>query len=126
MIKGLRALVLAAVVFCFPVIASGAIFTEGVQTNPSSNTILADTQALADGGLKNIKILLASTVDARMALQIRNATNTGNIHQFLFTCGAFQTTLLDFGRINIQPNQRFRIIVNPGITGNVQATIILR
>ncbi len=43
----IRILLLAAILVCLPLsVEAGSVFTTGIQTNPASNTVLADTLAI--------------------------------------------------------------------------------
>jgi hypothetical protein len=61
-------------------------FSAGVQVNPATDAILADTGALPDTGHGAIKIVLGATVIAVCSIEHRNAANNANLHSQAIAC----------------------------------------
>lgn len=102
--------------------------SEQEKTNPASGTVLADTGQLAAGEYK-ARIYYSKndgTSNMRLAIEHRDAPNTGNVLQFLVLQSASDVT--DFGVFEmtrtIALNERFRVeVLDTGTGGTYMAMI---
>lgn len=104
------------------------IFTAGVQTNPASGFILADTGPLLIG-LYSIQVVLVALEVNEFVFEFRNAANAANLWTQLIGNDADRVTLIFTTRLEVQnDNERFRFLTNAASTVAIkyQATILAR
>jgi hypothetical protein len=108
-----KLIALLACVATLPAFA-GSWITTGVQTNPSVNTILSDT----------VTVICASTVAMFVALEQRDSLNLSNVKTQALGVVANGSTEVTFPGVSYSSNERFRIRLLAGVTGQVQCSII--
>ena len=108
----------------YPIVRDSA----GEQTNPTTSTVMADTghRALFTGGTGFYEVLCAAstTANAQFQLEVRNRANdatVGDAH--VFYCPANQTVAVPF-RVQLESEQRLRIMMNANLTGDAAATVV--
>ena len=99
-----------------------AWFTAGVQTNPATDAILADTGALA-GGQSGAAVVIGANVAMVVTVEHRNAANSANINTQVLACGANAPYDVDLPGVTFAASERIRIRLNTGVTGSVQASL---
>ena len=100
-------------------------FTQGLLTNPTINTLVADTGAMAANGV-NIKIIVGASVASRFAIEWRNAANTANLWSQIVANPANQSISVDLPvGIPFAAGERLRIIMAAALTGVAQGSIIV-
>ncbi len=104
------------------------IFTAGVQTNPASGFILADTGPLLVG-LYSIQVVMVALELNQFVFQYRNAANSANLWTTLIGNQADRVTQFFTTRIQVEnENERFRFLTNAvsNVGIDYQATILAR
>lgn len=106
---------------------AGTWSTEGPQTGPSANTILADTGPLAASGSRVFTVIVRSTLGTVVAVEYRNAANDGNVKSQEVAIPANETVHLKFepGVDMNADDERIRVRLIPALTlGTIQASIL--
>ena len=105
-------------------IRTGLKYPGDIYTNPADAQVLADTGQLQAGNYL-FSFILHATVAAIVDIQHRNVANDGNVDTPVRVSVAANSNEYPFypSKINIVANQRVRIVLSGGITGNVQASI---
>jgi len=105
-------------------LASAQWFTNGIQTNPTANQIVADTGAVGDGAGHDFDVYVSSTVAVAIVVEWRNAANDANVLAYIIPVPAngfaYWTSR---GALAFQGNERVRLRMNSGVTGSVQGAI---
>src|SRR5262245_45386083 len=98
----------------------------GLLTNPATDAILADSGAIATGGQGQVAMGCLTGGPATVALELPDTTNTTTIQSMSFNILdiAKLTDLVQFS-ITIAANQRLRIRLVQGITGQIQGHFIV-
>lgn len=99
--------------------------SQGIQTNPTTATVLADTGAVA-GGLYDVKIIVGSSVAATFEVQVRdsaNAANVGSTHIVYVAAG--QSAQFVLSNVGLNPNERVRVLPQANITGTAAANVFV-
>jgi hypothetical protein len=95
--------------------------TAGLLTDPNTNTILADTGAIAAGSYQ-LTLLLFTTVACGVTFHYRDAANTSDIKTQQITISTetngFQVIPINTP-ISIGANERFTLTLDQGFTGGV-------
>jgi len=99
--------------------------TEGPKASALDGTVLADTGP-ADEGFTTLQVslLIASSVAARVDLELRDDTNTISIRTvpiFVVAAQTFQTALT--AGIVLGSGQRLRLITNGAVLGTIGGSI---
>ena len=93
-----------------------------VLTNPTANTIIVDTGALSAG-----RYLFAISGESDVAwvydIQHRNAANSANVSAQRRRPASGSEDFLFPNKITIAANERVRILLTTGVTGEIQACI---
>lgn len=97
-------------------------YTEGPQTNPAANTVLADTGPIGPGTyLFDVVVSAGAAVD--VAFQHRNAANNATIKQHEFYLAAKDKAQFVF-EVPLASGERVRIITLTAVTaGKVSGSI---
>lgn len=98
-------------------------YSEGVQTAPAANTILADTGALGSSGSRAFNLILNATIALGVTLEWRNSDNTANVQTQVLSIPAGQCVQYT-GALAMDESQRLRVRTNAVTLGNVQASIL--
>lgn len=96
--------------------------TEGLQTSPSTGTLLADTGEVPESNTE-FTIVLTSTAVATVLLQRRNAANNGTLQEQIIKTLVNETQALQFGPIHCEEGERVRLVTSGLILGSVQGSI---
>jgi hypothetical protein len=99
--------------------------TAGVQTNPSTDAILADTTALTPGGQSDVTVIIGGNVAFVVTVEHRNAANNANVNTQVLAAAANAPFSCDMPGINFGSGERLRIRLNAAVTGSVQASLFL-
>jgi len=95
-----------------------------VLTNPTDQTILVDTGALSKDDYLFGFIIETSVAGATVDIQHRNAANSSNIDFIRIRIVNAWTEYPIFpSKIPMDLNERIRVIMSGGITGEIQASI---
>lgn len=103
-------------------------FSAGRLTNPAAGAVLADTGPFSTGvGSLAVQAVVSSTVLAQVLLQHRDVANTTTLSEQLFVVPANSTynLPLESALQGLQAGERFRLVLNAGITGTIQGSLIL-
>lgn len=95
--------------------------TEGVKSNPSDGTLLADTDEL-DSGFYAFSLLGTATLLSTVKLQHRNAANDTTLNEHIIKFLANDTKQVTFP-ITVDTNQRVRVLSEGVNLGSVQASL---
>lgn len=94
-----------------------------VLTNPADTTVIVDTGQLDEGNYL-FGFIMESSVAANVDVQHRNAANGANIDFVRIRISDAGTEYPLFpSKIKIETNQRIRLVMSGGITGEIQANI---
>jgi hypothetical protein len=96
--------------------------TAGIQTNPATDFILADTGALTDT-LTRATIVLGGSAAMIATLEHRNAANSANLNAQVFASPINVASPFYLDGLSIAPGERLRLRLNAAVTGSVQASI---
>jgi hypothetical protein len=102
--------------------ASAMWVTGGIRTNPTINTVIADTGAIS-GGSATYTFVCASTVIARFEVAVRNDTNSADVVVQNFFVPANGNVAFTFP-VDVPPGGRIVIRMPAAVTGSVQASIL--
>jgi len=108
-----------------------AWYTEGAKTNPANGEVLADSGPLTEGAvtLNSVPVpvvIISSTVNAMVVLQLRNPANDSTVASQGFAVGAHSPFVMpSFGSISLQSGQRLRLVLVGGVTGAMQGSLFL-
>jgi hypothetical protein len=103
----------------FPVVRD----SQGIATDSTSGTVKADTSTIP-AGVYEVLVICAQTALAVYTLQVRNAANSatvGDAHSFYGHANG--TVALPF-RVELEPNQRIRVVMGANLTGDSGVSII--
>ena len=104
-------------------IGAGGKAVGNVQTNPVATTVLTDTGQLPAGEYL-FGLILYTTVAAVIDIQHRNAGNSANIDFIRINIATAGTEYPLFpSKITIAQNERIRIYLPTGITGDIQGSV---
>lgn len=96
--------------------------TEGVKTNPTTSTLMADTGALV-AGIYEARVILGASAAASFQVQRRNAANGANVGDVpvirvpASASGQYQITF------ELEASERIRVMMNANLTGDGEATL---
>lgn len=94
-----------------------------VLTNPADTTVIVDTGQLEEGNYL-FGFIMESSVAANVDVQHRNAANSANVDFMRIRISDAGTEYPLFpSKIKIETNQRIRLVMSGGITGEIQANI---
>ena len=112
-------------IFCIPVLSWSAIWdTNGVFTNPPSNTVLSQTSNSAFDQAINILLYCGSTsMNARLLFQRISDTNIVLQSQFL-VIGSDKDQQVKFNDFEINVGDYFKVVTESGISGVVQCSLV--
>ena len=101
-------------------------FTAGPLTNPTANTILADSGAQPIAGFIP-SFVVAATIGAVVVLEWRNAANDANLWSQVFPIQASSPYSYTFpGSVEVlSDGERFRLRLNATVVGQVQASLFV-
>lgn len=98
------------------------IESAGEQTNPSDADVIADTGALA-AGIYEVRVTVGASAAADVALERRNAANSGNVGDVpVIKVPAGQTCQYVF-TYKLELSERLRVIMDDALTGTIAATL---
>jgi len=100
-------------------------FTEGQKTNPSDNTVLADTGDLTPQ-VWNVTLVVSGTVLTKIKLQRRNVDNNGTLQTHEFSVNGnepFSTPILKIDVLD--EGESIRVVTEGTTLGQVQVSIFL-
>ena len=97
--------------------------TAGVQTNPAIDAILADSGAIAAGGVTEATIILGGNVAAVCTIEQRNAANSANVNTQVIACAAGSVEQVKLPGVSLAANERIRVRLNAAVTGSLQASV---
>ena len=101
-----------------------AKITSGRINNPSANAVLADTGPVPEITGYLAQVVVSSTVDAKVMLEIRNATNTATVWSFMIAVKASDTKPINFGGVfELEPVERLRLVMDPNLVGSLTGSI---
>lgn len=94
-----------------------------VLTNPADATVIVDTGQLDEGNYL-FGFIIENSVAANVDIQHRNSANNANIDFMRVRIANAGTEYPIFpSKIKIETNQRIRLVMSGGITGEIQANI---
>ena len=97
--------------------------TEGEQTNPADDALMADTGALAYAGTYEVLVTIGASAAAHFQVQRRNAANAANVGSVPIAYGpAGQSGQYRFF-FNIAAGERLRVVMDDALTGTAAVTI---
>jgi len=96
--------------------------TAGIQTNPATDAILADSGALP-GGVGAVTVVIGGSVAFIVTVEHRDAANTANVKTQVLAAGANDPFSVELPGINFAASERIRVRLNAGVTGSVQASL---
>jgi len=96
--------------------------TAGVQTNPATDAILADSGALATG-VTEATVILGASVACICTIEQRNAANSANVNTQVIAVAANAVEQITLPGVNLAASERIRLRLNVGVTGSVQASV---
>ena len=99
--------------------------TAGVQINPATDAILADTGALSPGGTTNITIVIGGSVAFIVTVEHRNAANSANVTSQVIAAAANTPYDVIFPGVIFASGERIRVRLTAGVTGSVQASLFV-
>jgi hypothetical protein len=101
-----------------------AWLSSGRIVNPILDQVLLDTGALTPAP-RNFQVMIASTVNAAIELQWRDAANTATLKSQFITVPAFGFVQTEpFLRdIEMLLNERIRILIAAAVTGSVSVSL---
>jgi hypothetical protein len=99
-----------------------AWFTAGIQTNPATDAILADTGALV-GNSGDVTVIVGGSVAAIYTIEHRNSANTANIASQVVATGINVAQEFTLPGITTASGERIRVRLNVGVTGSLQASV---
>src|SRR5262245_33509277 len=95
--------------------------TAGVQSNPATDAILADSGNKGYGPFE-ASVIFGGNVAAVAVIEHRDTTNTSNINSQVIACAANQCVQVWLPGVTLA-NERIRVRLNAGVTGAVQASV---
>jgi len=99
------------------------VYSAGSQSGPTNTTVLADTGQIAAVGNYQALVIIGTDTAGAIDIQWRSADNASNVWEHRAFPGANQNMEFLFPtRIN-NVNERYRVIPNATINGNVCASI---
>lgn len=100
-------------------------YSNGRQTNPAANTVLADTGPVLNDGEYFIYVIARSSITADIQIQHRDATNTNNAEPPVeVTIPGGTTVYLEFP-VSLKLNERIRAVLPSGIIGDITVHMII-
>ncbi len=95
-----------------------------VATNPTTNTVMADSGAVTADGNYEARIILSQSANAVYSLQRRNAANDGNVSPYpiiLYGSGGISSQYALLVRLNT--SERLRVLMGGNLTGDAQVVV---
>jgi len=100
-----------------------SINSEGKQTNPTANLLMADTGALTSRGVYEVRAVCGGSAAGIFQLERRNVANDSTLGSAV----VIYTPTAASGEYVIESvaevGERFRVIMNAGLTGTAAATL---
>lgn len=96
--------------------------SQGVQTNPTTSDVMADTGQLPPG-VYELVFMASTDADARMQVEHRNAGNTGNTSDVSAFRVPANQTITGLLRFFVNKNERIRIMMTANLTGHAEASV---
>lgn len=97
--------------------------TGGLQTNPGSGVVLADTGAAPSAQVLGLRLLASTSARAGIEIQHRNAANNANIWQHAFLLAADQPLNLVVP-VTVDLGERVRVVTITSVaSGQAQASL---
>jgi hypothetical protein len=103
-------------------------YTEGIKTNPLTDTILAESAQFDFGSTHKISVICATTVGAIIILELRNGANSANVVSQAITLVAMTPFAFSLGtglQIDDVDGGRMRIRLNSTIVGQAQCSLFI-
>ncbi len=97
-------------------------FTQGVLTNPTVGTVLADTGQAPAKGEYIVYVVAWASAAAQMTLQHRNADNTADVAAVAFGVPAGGTVSFSLP-FSLGVNERVRVVMRAALTGSAAAAV---
>jgi hypothetical protein len=97
--------------------------TEGSKTNPTDTLLLADTGAIATGGIYCVHVVGGSSAAGKVNIQRRNAANDANVGVVPILYGAAGEGIFVELKIEVETGERIRATNNGGLTGTQAVTL---
>jgi hypothetical protein len=97
--------------------------SQGEQTNPADDAVVADTGAL-DAGMYEVLVTASSSADAQFALQRRNAANDTTVGDVIGFYTATSTPVQLIFTLFVDHSQRLRVIMDDALTGTCWVSIV--
>ena len=100
--------------------------TNNIVSNPSSGDIIADTGAIALGGLIQTTVLVWSTITCNVEIVQRNALNTADVNKQRLYALNSETGILPIQQVPVllAVNERLLVRMVDSISGDIQASIL--
>lgn len=97
--------------------------TNGILTNPTGGTVLADSGPLG-AAKRSICFVAAANITAIVVLEHRNAANDATLKSqaFMVLASAPLILTLPWAVLDMADNERLRITLNATIVGSIQAS----
>jgi hypothetical protein len=100
-------------------------FTNGLLTNPSANTVLANTGAVNEPSEYHAYVIGASTVAARISIRHRNADNTGDVEGPIIVPIGANTPVEFFVPVRLAKGERVTVVNESALTGDIAFSVAL-
>jgi hypothetical protein len=99
--------------------------TEGEQTNPADDAVMADSGAITSRGIYEVLVSIGASAAAHFQVQRRNVANSGNVGDVPVIYGpAGQTGQYRFWFV-LEVGERLRVVMDDALTGTAAVTVNL-
>ena len=98
--------------------------TAGIQVNPATDAILADSLALV-GGQSGVTVIVGGNIAAIYTIEHRNAANTANINSQVVASVLNEAKEYHLPGIVFAANERIRVRLNAAVVGSLQASVFV-
>jgi hypothetical protein len=99
--------------------------TEGEQTNPADDAVMADSGAITSRGIYEVLVSIGASAAAHFQVQRRNVANSGNVGDVPVIYGpAGQTGQYRFW-FSLLKTERVRVVMDDALTGTAAVTVNL-
>jgi hypothetical protein len=100
-------------------------FTNGVLTNPTGGTVLANSGVLPDPGEYHVFVVVSASAAAQISIRHRNATDSGDVEGPITVLLGANAPVELFVPVRLKKNERVTVTVDTALTGTIAGSIAL-
>jgi len=101
--------------------------TEGPQSNPLNNVLLADTGPADDNNQHRLTAFVSTSIAARVDLELRDSTNTITLKSLpIFVLAGTSQSIPLTNEFFVNVNERIRLVLIGAIIGTISGSLFVQ